>query len=132
MNWKRVFLLSLFGLVMGLGTVFFISSRVEPYCWLVIFLLSAWSLRAVARPFLNGLLVGIFNSVWITAAHILFLHTYLARHPPEAAMVAQAPISPRLLMGITGPMIGILSGAIIGVLAWIASRLLRRPTPTAG
>jgi hypothetical protein len=42
MNWKLVFQLSLFGLVMALGTVFFIPSSVEPMCWIVIFLVCAY------------------------------------------------------------------------------------------
>ena len=69
MNWKLVFQLSLFGLAMALATVFWIPSRLEPFFWLVIFLLSASLIatRAPSRPFLHGLLLGIANCVWITA-----------------------------------------------------------------
>ncbi len=131
MNWRLIFLLSLFGLAMGLGTVFFISQRLEPWCWLVIFLFSAWVLRDTARPFLNGLLVGVLNSVWITASHIIFVRTYLAMHAPEADMMQRLPpsVSPRLMMSITGPLVGIISGVIIGVLAFIAAKLVRKSGP---
>jgi len=44
MNWKLILQLSLFGLVMGVATVFFISSSVEPFCWLVVFLISAYTI----------------------------------------------------------------------------------------
>src|ERR1700730_18679960 len=33
MNWPLIFQLSLFGLAMGVGTIFFISSRIEPILW---------------------------------------------------------------------------------------------------
>jgi hypothetical protein len=127
---KQVLLLSLFGLAMGLGTVFFVSSRVEPFCWLIIFLISAFLIgRSITRrPFLTGFLVGLANCVWIIAAHVIFVNRYLAGHPQEAAMLANSPLSesPRLMMGITGPAIGIVSGIVIGLLSMLVSRIFRQ------
>src|SRR5437879_4188367 len=118
MNWKLIFSLSLFGLAMAVGTVFFIPSNVEPICWGVIFLICAFLIaRARARGhFVHGLLVGIVNSVWVTAAHLIFFGHYLGNHPREAAMMERLPasISPKLLMVITGPVVGIITGVIIG------------------
>jgi hypothetical protein len=128
MNWKIVFLLSLFGLAMGIATVFVIPSNVEPFFWLVIFVISAFVIArsAPSLHFLHGLLVGIFNSVWITAAHIVFVNQYLANHAKEAAMMQAMPRpdSPRLMMAIVGPIAGVISGAVIGILAFIAGKLL--------
>lgn len=132
MNWKLIVLLSLFGLAMGMATVFWIPSKIEPLFWLVIFLLCAVLIaRGSARPFLTGLLLGIANSVWITACHILFYGAYIARHAQEAAMMKSMPaaVSPKLMMALTGPLIGVVSGIIIGLFAWVASRLIRRPSP---
>jgi hypothetical protein len=42
MNWKLIFQLSLFGLAMGIATVFVIPSNIEPAFWLVIFLICAY------------------------------------------------------------------------------------------
>ena len=42
MDWKLILQLSLFGLAMGLGTVFFIGPGIEPILWLVIFGLCAY------------------------------------------------------------------------------------------
>ncbi|HUL71732.1 MAG TPA: hypothetical protein VLT86_01440 [Vicinamibacterales bacterium] len=39
------------------------------------------------------------------------------------------PISPRILMAIVGPLVGVISGAVIGVLAVIAAKLLREHPP---
>jgi len=129
MDWKLIFGLSLFGLAMGAATVFVIPSNLEPIFWLAIFLVCAY-LIARNRPdrhFLHGLLVGIVNSVWITAAHIIFFSQYIANHPKEAAMMSsmRLPDSPRLMMACVGPIVGIISGAIISLLAYVAGKLVK-------
>ena len=131
MNWKLVFLLSLFGLAMGIATVFAIPSKVEPFCWLAIFVVCAWLIaqRAPRLPFLHGLLVGIVNGVWVTAAHVLLFEPYMARHPAEAEMMQRSIVhAPRLMMLIVGPIVGVISGCILGLFAIAASRIVgRRP-----
>ena len=46
--------------------------------------------------------------MWITAAHVILFDSYVARHAKEVAMMASMPMadSPRLLMLLTGPVIG--------------------------
>jgi len=128
MNWKLIFQLSLFGLLMGVATVFFIPSSVEPFCWLVIFLISAYAIArgAPGRPFLHGVGVGLANSVWVTATHILLVNEYLARHAREAAMMSSGPMAthPRVMMAVTGPVIGLISGIVLGVFAVVATKLV--------
>jgi hypothetical protein len=129
MDWKLIFSLSLFGLAMAIATVFVIPSNVEPIFWLAIFLVCAY-LIARKRPdrhFLHGLLVGIVNSVWVTGAHIIFFSQYIANHPKEAAMMSSMPLpdSPRLMMACVGPIVGVISGAIIGGLAYLAGRFIK-------
>jgi len=127
MSWKLILQLSMFGLAMGIGTVFFIPSSVEPVFWLVIFIFCAVIIakRQVKAPFLHGLLVGLVNSVWVTGAHLLFFDNYVASHAREAAMMQGSPLPPRLLMACTGPIIGLLSGIILGLFALAARKLLR-------
>jgi hypothetical protein len=131
MNWKLILQLSLFGLAMAFATVFLIPSKVEPIFWLAIFLVCAAFIarKAPGRHFLHGLCVSLLNCVWITSAHILFFETYVARHPEEAAMMAGSSLPPRLMMLITGPVIGVISGLILGVFAWVASKLLKPVAP---
>jgi hypothetical protein len=129
MNWKLIFGLSLFGLAMGIGTVFVIPSNIEPIFWLVIFLICAF-LIARSRPsghFFHGLMVGIVNSVWVTGAHVLLFNSYVAHHPKEMAMMSSMPLptSPRLMMAITGPIIGVISGCILGLFAFVAGKLVK-------
>lgn len=131
MKWKLIGLLSLFGLAMGVATVLVIPSNVEPICWLVIFLFCAYVI-AKSSPgmhFLHGLLLGLANSVWITAAHILLFDQYLARHGREAAMMNSMPLSgsPKLMMGIVGPVVGLISGVILGLFAFVAGKLVKPP-----
>jgi hypothetical protein len=65
--------------------------------------------------------------VWVTAAHILFFDQYIAHHAREAAMMSSLPVSPRVLMALMGPIVGVVSGLVLGLFAFIASKLVRRP-----
>ena len=126
MKGTLVFQLSLFGLAMGVATVFVIPPLLEPVCWLVIFPFCAYYIarRAPGSYFLHGLLVGVLNSVWITSAHVLLFDQYIARHEREAAMMAQMPFSPKAMMLVTGAIVGVVSGIVLGVLALIVHRLV--------
>ena len=130
MNWKLIFQLSLFGLAMAFGTVFFISSGIEPICWLIIFVICAYLIakNCSSRYFLHGFLVSLVNSVWITAAHILLFKTYILNHPREAEMISKMPMPehPRLMMLFTGPVVGAISGLVLGLFAFIASKFVRK------
>jgi hypothetical protein len=127
MNWKLIFQLSLFGLVMGVGTVWVIPSTLEPFLWLVVFVASAYLIatRAADRYFLHGVALGLANCVWVTGAHVLWFSQYIANHPREASMMQSMPLPthPRLKMVITGPVVGLISGIVIGLFAVIAHRL---------
>jgi hypothetical protein len=126
MNWKLIVSLSGFGLAMAFATVFVIPSNIEPAFWLVIFLVCAAIIarQVTAKHFLHGLCVSLVNSVWITTAHVVFYDTYIARHAREAAMAANMS-SPRLMMVVTGPVVGLVSGCILGLFAYIASRVVK-------
>lgn len=134
MNWKLIFLLSLFGLAMSVATVFVISSDIEPFFWLVVFLICAYLIarNTASRRFLHGVLLGLVNSVWITTGHILLFGDYIARHAREAEMMKSmpAPDSPRLMMAMVGPIIGLVSGAVIGLLALGAGKFVKPLQPS--
>ena len=135
MNWKLIVQLSLFGLVMALATVFVVPSNAEPLLWLPIFVICAYLIakRAPSKPFLHGLLLGVANSVWITGIHIVLFDQYLVHHPGEAAMMKSMPIplSPRLMMACVGPVVGVVSGIVIGLFAMAAAAILRRRSRSA-
>ena len=130
MNWKLIFQLSLFGLAMGIATVFVIPSRIEPLFWLVIFAVCAYVIatRCSSRYFLHGLMVSVVNSVWITAAHILLFDNYITNHQQEMAMMTSMPLpdSPRTMMGLMGPAIGVVSGIVLGLFSVAPHKLTSR------
>ena len=135
MNWKLILYLSLFGLVMGIATVYWIPSNVEPFVWLVIFVISAILIARNCRrlPFVHGLLVSVANSVWITAAHVLLFDQYLANHPQEASMMQSMarPDLAREMMAVMGPVIGGISGVVLGIFSLIAFKLVARNRPAS-
>ncbi len=127
MNWKLIFQLSLFGLAMGICTVFWIPSNIEPYFWFAIFIICAYLIARNCREkfFLHGLFVGLANSVWITGLHALLFHVYAANHPKEIEQMGTMflPKHPRIMMLITGPFIGLVSGLVLGIFAFAASKI---------
>jgi hypothetical protein len=129
MNWKLIFQLSLFGLAMAIATVFWIPSNLEPFFWIVIFIICAYLIarNCTGKFFLHGFLVCLVNCVWITAFHFILFRTYIMNHPDQDAMMQkwQVPwsIHPRRMMLVFGPMAGIVSGLILGLFSFIASKI---------
>ena len=115
---------------MAIATVYWIPSTIEPVFWLAIFVTCAYLIakNCSGNYFLHGLLVSLLNCVWITSTHIILFETYLANHQQEAEMMKQMPVpdSPRLMMLITGPIIGIISGLVLGLFAFIASKIMKK------
>jgi hypothetical protein len=127
MNWKLIFQLSLFGLAMGISTVYWIPSNIEPFFWLTIFIICAYLIarNCTGKFFLHGLFTSLVNCVWVTGAHVLLFRTYANNHPKEIDQMVNMFQSnrPRLLMLFTGPVIGLISGLVLGLFAFIASRI---------
>src|SRR5215467_531209 len=113
---------------MGICTVFFIPSNIEPACWLLTFLFCACVI-ASRRPDCIFFMAcsWAWQTVWITAAHIFLFDKYLAGHAREAAMMNSMPLpnSPKLMMGIVGPIVGLISGVIIGLFAFVAGKVVK-------
>jgi hypothetical protein len=131
MNWKLIFQLSVFGLIMAFGTISLIPEMIEPAFWAAIFIFCAYIIarRASGKYFWHGLFLGLANCVWITAAHFIFYNTYITHHPSVLKMSQQHPIfltHPRIDMLIISPFIGIVSGIVIGIFALIASLLMKK------
>jgi hypothetical protein len=131
MNWKLIFLLSLFGLAMGFATVFVIPTKIEPVFWLVIFVISAYLIakRCAAWLFLHGFLLGLLNGVWVTSAHILYMDRYLYGHEHEASMLYSMtwPDTQQGAMAVMGLGIGLISGVVLGAFALLAGKFVRGP-----
>ena len=128
LNWKIILQLSLFGLIMAFGTVSLIPQSVEPFFWLAIFVFCAYVIAKVCtgKYFLHGFLVSLVNCVWIIAVHIIFAKTYVEHHLQMAtSMPGSLAQHPRLAMLITGPVVGVISGLLLGLFSWIAARFVK-------
>ena len=132
LNWRLVFLLSLFGLAMGIATVYWIPAGVELVVWFTIFDICAYLIvkRAGGRFFLHGFLLGLIDGVWITSIQILLVKPYLINHPEEAAMISTMPLadSPRLVMLITGVVVALTTAVTLGIFASVASKFVKKPS----
>ena len=131
MNWKLIFGLSMFGLAMAFATVYFIPAGLaESLCWLPIFIICAIIIakRAPGKYFLHGFFTSLVNCVWITGVHVALSQQYFAHHADEATQMAkmnsEMHISPTIAMLIFGPIIGIISGVVLGLFALIAAKAL--------
>ena len=128
MNWKLIVVLSLFGLAMGFATVYFVSAQAEPFYWLCIFVVSAFFVarNCWSNYFLHGLFTGLLNAGWIILIHLLLFNTYLANHPVEAKMITDpsGALSPKMVIVVMGMIAGALSGCVLGLFCYIASRML--------
>ena len=132
MNWKLIVLLSLFGLAMGFATVSLIPSTIEPFCWLVIFIICSYLIAQYApgKYFLHGFCVSLVNSVWITAVHCAMFYQYIASHPEFIKATEGLPpdlaAHPRRMMLPIGIVSGIIFGVVLGLFAWIASKIVKK------
>jgi len=118
---------------MAFATVYFIPSNIEPLFWLIIFIVCAIVIakKCSGKYFLNGFMVSIFNCVWITTVHLLLYSTYIANHHDMHEMLTlNNPFAghPRLFMAVSGPVIGIISGLVLGLFSFIASKIIKKPT----
>lgn len=126
MNWKLIFQLSVFGLIMAFATISLISERVEPVFWVVIFVFCAIVIARAApgKYFLHGFFLSLINCVWITAVHIYFYNSYAAHHVDMVNMYKG--IHPRRMMLLSGPAFGVVFGLILGLFAFVASKLTNK------
>ena len=74
MNWKLIFTLSLFGVAMAIASLFDVTHGIEPFLWLIIFIVYAIVIakKVGGKYFLHGFLVSFFNGVWIAIIHAAF------------------------------------------------------------
>lgn len=132
MNWKLIIGLSICGVIMGFAAILGLPSKLEPFAWLPLFLLSAWLIarNTDKRHFLHGFLTGLANCAWNTLIHVWFSERYLAKHPVEAAqflkMHAQSGATTIQSIVITSIVAGLMSAVVLGVFASMAAGFLKK------
>ena len=68
------------------------------------------------------------NSVWITAAHVIYYDTYMANHPEMVEMNVNMPLKDhsQLMMIIMGPIFGVVFGLILGLFSFISGKIVKK------
>jgi len=134
MNWKLIFQLSVFGLIMAFATISLIPEKIEFVFWLVILVFCSYVIAKVCTGsyFLHGFLVSLVNCVWITTVQLIFYTSYIAHHPDMAKSYESIPaplnVHPHWCMAISDVIIGIISGLVLGLFAFIASKIVKKKT----
>jgi hypothetical protein len=128
MNWRLIFVLSLFSVPMGLASVLGLTRGYEWLVWLLVGLYCAFRFARSTRNelFLHGFYLGIIVGVFSTAIQAIFVSTYLSNNPRMVEALNSLPqgLHPALVVLIMGPIIGAVSGIIFGVFAVIAGKVI--------
>src|SRR6187549_3930843 len=126
MNWNLIVRLSFFGFLMGWASISLLSEPIEMVLWLLVYTFCAFAIakKCSQKYFLNGLLLSMLNSAWVTGFHVIFYKTYLSEHPTIDLMYSFLPLSdfPRLGMLMMTPVFGAFFGVFLGLFSLIISK----------
>jgi hypothetical protein len=129
MNWNLIVRLSFFGFLMGGLSVSFLPQPVEFIGWLVISVFCAYTIakRCDRRYFLNGFMLNMLNTGWVTGFHVIFYKAYLSEHPSLDLMYSFLPFSdfPQLGMLAMAPVFGVFFGLLLGLFSFMASKFVK-------
>ena len=136
MNWVLVSLLSIPGLMMGLLSTRGHTRGIEPYLWVVLAVFATLVITRTAeqRFFLHGLSVGIAWGVLNGLVASALFSIYLQHNPETMQRIAagSTALSPRLMFVLSAPMIGLVTGLVLGGLCWAAGHVIRPAPPLVG
>lgn len=125
MNWVLILSLSMFGILLGFLSVFGLTKRAEPLLWLVVGFFTIFVLyqKISELIFWHGFAIGIFWGCLNSLIQSLFFKTYLKNNPKYTeAYNKSSRLKPRYLILIVGPLLGLLTGAVLGGLAWFVQK----------
>jgi hypothetical protein len=126
MKWNIVFLLSLFGVGMGIASLFGYTKKIELYEWIVIAVVVTYIIpkQTTHKVFLHGMYAGIGMGVLFTVVQISFFDVFLQHNTTEAegfkAMFGGN--DPRIFIFLSGPFIGAAYGVLIGAFAQLSAK----------
>ena len=129
MNWKLIFLLSLFGLAVGISSLFGLG-LFQIFIWPIILVtdICVIVICASGKYFLHAFLVAILTEAWITAINAYYLFDM-----SRVGLIQILPygIDPQLMNVIEGVVYGVIIGGVTGIIAFSAAtfRTNRIPDP---
>ena len=125
MDWKIVLLLSTIGIVMGLLSVKGYTQKIEPVLWLLFGIATSLILsKNLEPPFLHGLLIGIAWGLLNGLIQFTFFDTYSTNNPLLQQRFQKTTfVQPRYFVLLTAPVIGLVTGLILGGLSLLFKKL---------
>lgn len=126
MDWKVIIILSALGLVMGLLSVKGFTGKLEPFLWLLFGIASALVLSRNIddKIFFHALLIGLAWGVINGLTQCVFFDTYLANNSQVQENFEKITfMPPRYFVLITGPFIGLVTGAVLGGLSLLLKKV---------
>ncbi len=132
MNWKLIFGLSFFGLIVVFTVAYFILSTSAPIIACSgIFVIWAYLVAKYApgKYFWHGFCIILANCVWVVAARILLLSTNALKHSQELDLKNKIEIlhgHSRLELIIMGLIGAIASAVVLGLFCLVASKVVER------
>lgn len=120
-------MLTLFGVLMGLASVFGYTQSNEWLYWLVIAVISGFVIAKVAdrQIFVKSVVVGLFMGIFTGVIQSVLFDKYLENNPQSLDGFKEIPLSlaPQFVVLFTGPFIGIVFGLFIGLIAIIIDKI---------
>lgn len=128
MNWRWILMLSLLGVAMGVASVMGWMGGKELWLWIGIVLIAAVLLgyNVKTKLFKHGFFTAALWTVLNGLVVMILWDTYIENNPQTAAQFAQIPagLNPRIFMLISVVFLALIWGAVLGLLAMLAGKLL--------
>ena len=130
MNWKLIFGLAVFGVLMGFLSLFGYTQGIEWLLWFVIALVCSVFIGKMlsGKYFLTGLLVGLLYGIFNSIVQSIFFAAYVSHNARAAEGFGPIPggLDPRFFVLIAGPFIGLLYGLVLGLFAWLTGKIFKK------
>jgi hypothetical protein len=126
MNRVLILLLSPVGIIMGLLSIKGYTQKMEPFLWLLFGIITALVLSRNTdnKTFLHALFIGLFWGVLNGVTHSVFFDQYLANNTNLQERFKQSTfIQPRYFVLVTGPVIGLITGLVLGGLVLLFKKI---------
>lgn len=126
MNWTLLILFSLFGGIMAILSIKGYTQKIEPVLWLLFSVIVALVLakNVEIQTFIHALVIGLSWGILNGIIQSAFFDQYLANNPRLVESFKKSTfINGKYLVLITGPMMGLLIGAVMGGMALLMRRI---------
>jgi len=126
MNWLIIILLSIFGVVMGFLSIKGYTGKLEPFLWLLFGIISALVLskNVENKLFIHALLIGLTWGVLNAIIQSSFFDQYLTNNPNlQERFKNTGSLKPQYFVLIMGPVIGLITGAVLGGLSILLKKV---------